>query len=268
MNIPKTIAICISAFSFCGFNTQAKEIARSDYKLTVPDTCTVNPASADIDLDHMTTINFPGNNSMTITVLDDKSGTDEAFKDMVDAFKAKMKNVKEIPGTFLDARGGKYTALQGVLNGANLINEVRSLKGKTKGLMMITISFQSEKPERIEMQKAAETLRMNAEARPTREAIDSAEALLDSITKEIQRSARAAEIQAMMPWIAYCTGFIIGRNRVPKDETGDTLIVVLAENLKARGAPNIECIEKLADYYKKSYPEIYGQYLKKSLKNK
>jgi hypothetical protein len=109
----------------------------------------------------MTTINFPGNNSMLITVLDDKSGTDETFKDMVDGFKAKMKNIKEIPGTFLDAHGGKYTSLQGVLNGANFIIEVRSLKGKTKGLVMLTTSFQSEKAERIEMQKAAETLRMN-----------------------------------------------------------------------------------------------------------
>ena len=139
-------------------DAQAKELVRSDYKITIPDSCTLDPADPDIDLDHMTTINFPNNNTMGIMVIDDKNSSDQAVKKVIADLKLKMKSATETSGAFLTDRGGSYTAISGRLNGVSMAFEVRSLKGKNKAIIIITTSFESEKAARDELRKSAETI--------------------------------------------------------------------------------------------------------------
>jgi hypothetical protein len=137
---------------------QAKELVRSDYKITIPDSCTLDPAEPDIDLDHMTTINFPNDNTMGIMVMDDKTRADQAVKKIIADFKLKMKSAIETSGAYLTDRGGSYLAVRGLVNGVSMVFEVRLLKGKNKAIVIMTTSLESEKTLRDELRKSAETI--------------------------------------------------------------------------------------------------------------
>lgn len=129
--------------------TLAKDIARTDYKITVPDSCTVDPEDSDIDLDHMTTINLPNDNTLIVSVVDDVSALDRAVAKMKAHYLGKMQKAQETPSALVVNRHGRGVTIRGIFNGGKFCFEVVSLSGKKKGFVVVSTYLASEEKEAL-----------------------------------------------------------------------------------------------------------------------
>ena len=151
------LALIVFSMALFSGKSFGKEVERSDYKITVPDTCTEDPRDGDVDLDHMTTINFPKENFVIVLVLDDKSLLKTTFNRMLRNYKGKLKQPADKEGSLVNSHKGKSIVLTGVLNGATFRFEVGAFAGKTKAFIVVTSSLESEQNERSIIQKSVDS---------------------------------------------------------------------------------------------------------------
>ena len=143
--------------------SRTMDIERSDYKITVPDKCTVDPEDADMDLDHMTTINLPNQNTLSVMVVDDKTLLDKSLERVKNNYKNSLKNAQEAPSNMVNMHKGKAVLVTGVLNGMKYCLEVGAFAGKKAGFVIVRSYPLSDKAATTKLtQKAIETFRIPA----------------------------------------------------------------------------------------------------------
>ncbi|MEI6218787.1 MAG: hypothetical protein WCP86_07790 [bacterium] len=142
------------ALLFVG-EVRALNIERTDYKIAVPDKCTVDPQDADMDLDHLTTINLPNHNAMIIMVVDDKTVLDENLQNTKTFYKNSLKDSQESPSAMVDKHHGKAVLLTGTLNGTKYCIELGAFAGKKKGFFIVRNYPVGDKAETIKLTQAS-----------------------------------------------------------------------------------------------------------------
>lgn len=116
----------------------AMTVERADYVITVPEKSTVDPADADIDLDHMTTINLPNENSVNVLVIDDKTKTDVAYQAAKKSYLGQLTDVKESPSQLFEKQKGVGVKLAGTAKGTAICFELGWFAGNKKGFIVVT----------------------------------------------------------------------------------------------------------------------------------
>lgn len=144
MKIISALILVSVAFTQLAF---AKFIERSDYKISVPDKCTVDNEDPDIDLDHMTTIKLPDDNALLILVLDDVKGLDAAFQNVKEKYKNRLKNSEEEVSPLKTNQNRKGAVISGRMNGMRSRFEMFSYSGKQKGFIIVATYLVSEETE-------------------------------------------------------------------------------------------------------------------------
>lgn len=132
----------------------AQELKRADYKLTIPEKSILDAEDPDIDLDHYTTINFPDKNFLLVLVVDDKSATEAAFKNIVKGQKKVLKGCKRSKSAFLKKIKGSGIQLNGKINGMKYTYQVGYIIGEKKGFVFNAGYLDSESESAFRYLKA------------------------------------------------------------------------------------------------------------------
>ncbi len=134
------------------------QIERSDYIVTVPDGCTVDPEDADIDYDHYTCINLGAGGTLIILVNDDVKGGGKEFETLRNSYHKKLKDPTELPSDLFATRGNTAMIVAGKLDGMHWCFEFGLIEGREKAFIL-TGSYLQNHPEegRPILQGAVET---------------------------------------------------------------------------------------------------------------
>lgn len=112
-------------------------VDRAAYSISLPSDSTVDPESAEIDLNHLTVVNLPDHATLTIVVIDDKKSAAGRFDTAVAAAKKDLEPATTGDTyTFDRATAIRSIAIRGTAKGQRCVIELGQIEGRTAGFVI------------------------------------------------------------------------------------------------------------------------------------